>query len=244
MFMFCAFMVFGLYHIYVVNPAAFNTIKMMAIFGLIQAQMFVEYSLNEGKKYFHICEKYVKKNIIPRENIFSNEHILECYAISYCLDRDDSKPAKIPYKFSKSVVDEGRIINKDTMFVTEIKFDNLESVRLVDSSNHTFYPMQPKHRMIDSGYSVGYPTRVKCPFICVEVIYEDIRYDITGLLKEYLYPGNVILSKQFIRMLMFEHLGLYIKPNTSFSLHTVDHEIKINVVHFNAGDDNCYSREL
>jgi hypothetical protein len=244
MIMFFAFMMFGLYHLYVTNPEAFNRLKIFAIFSVLHAQTFIEHAVNEGKKLWHICERYVKKNMVLRENVFSNQHILECYAISYRLHGENNSPSKVPYKFSKSVVEEGRIVNNDTMFVTEIRFDTLESVRLVISSKDTFYSMKHMYEKIEAEYVVGYPTRLKCPFMCVEVLYDDNRYDVTGLLKEYLYPGNTILSETFIRMFMFEHLGVYIKPKTPFSLHIVDHNVNMNDIHFGIDEDTGYSYEL
>jgi hypothetical protein len=215
---------------------------MNAIFSVLHAQMFVEHAVNEGKRLWNICETYVKKNI-PREKLFSNEHILECYAISYCLNNDNI--TKVPFKFSKSMVDEGTIIPNDGFIVTEIKFDTLETVRLT-YGYRTQYSMKQMWNLIEKDFVVGYPTRLKCPFMCVEVLYDDNRYDVTGLLKEYLYPVNIILNKQFIRMFMSEHLGVYIKPNTPFSLHTVDHDVNMNDVHFgiNENDGDYYSYEL
>ena len=234
MLTFLAFIFFGLYHIYVTNPQAFNTLKMMAIFGVLQAQMFVEHAVTEGKKFWYKCEKYVQKNVVTREKIFSNQHILECAAISYILKGDTG--LKVPFKFSKSMVADGTIIPNDGFLVTEIKFDTLETVRLTYGYN-TQYSMGRGWDLIEKDFAGGYPTQLKNPFMCVEVVYDDNRYDITGLLKEYLYAGNIILSSQFIRMFMFEHLGVYIKPNVSFSLHTVDHNVNMNDVHFDTDVD-------
>lgn len=233
MLSFLLLMLFGIYHVYVTSPQTFDTIKMMGIFGLIQTQMFVEHAVNEGKKIFRLCESYVNKNFIPREKLFSNEHILECNVISYCLE---DNPSKNKYKFSKNRLDEQTTIKKDTIFVTEIKFDNFVRVGLVNPSNEPVYSMQTEYKRIEEEYSSGYPNRIKCPFMCVEVIYDENNIDITETLKEYLYPGNIILNKHFIRMVMFEHFGIYIKPNTPFSLHTVDHEVNINDVHFNTDE--------
>jgi hypothetical protein len=234
MIMFFAFMMFGLYHVYITNPQAFNTIKMMAIFGLLHAQMFVEHAVTEGKKFWYTCEKCFQKNLVTREKIFSNEHILECNAVYYNLKNE--KISKIPFKFSKSMVDEGTIIPNDGFIVTEIKFDTLETVRLT-YGYFTQYSMKEMWNLIEKDFVGGYPTRLKCPFMCVEVLYDDNRYDVTGLLKEYLYPGNVILSSQFIRMFMFEHLGVQINHNVSLSLHTVDHDVNMKEVTFDADVD-------
>ena len=239
MLAFCAFALLGIYHVCVTYPDVYNTLKMMAIFGVLQTQMIVEHSVNECKRLWNICESYVKKNI-PREKLFSNEHILECYAISYCLNND--KITKIPFKFSKSMVDEGTIIPNDGFIVTEIKFDTLETVRLTYGYK-TQYSMKQMWNLIETDFAGGYPTQLKNPYMCVEVVYDDNRYDVTGLLKEYLYPGNIILDKQFIRMFVSEHLGVYIKPTASFSLHTVDHDVNMNDVQFRVDEDD-YSYEL
>jgi len=240
MLTFLAFICFGLYHVYVTNPAAFNTIKMMTVFSILHAQMFVEHAVTEGKKLWNTCEIYVKKNMVPREKIFSNEHIMECRAISYCLDRDPEHPTKNTYKFSQNTMGEGASITKDTMVVTEIVFDNLETVRLISSPRDTMYSMKDHHKKIDEKFSSGYPTREKCPFMCVEILYNDNRYDITSLLKEYLYIGNSILSFPFIRMFMFEHLGVYIKPGDSVTLYTVDHHVNTASIEFYGHENHTH----
>jgi len=237
MWTFIAFLFFGLYHIYVTNPQAFNTIKMTAFFGLLQAQMFVEHAVTEGKKLWNTCNKYIQKNVVVREKIFSNEHILECNAVYYNLTQD--KITKIPFKFTESMVNDGTIIPNYGMIVTEIKFDNLETVRLTGGYK-TQYSMAQGFNMIEDKFAGGYPTRVDSPFMCIEVLYAGNRYDITGLLKEYLYTGNSILSSKFIRMFMFEHLGVHIKKNDDFSLHMVDQAVNINDIHFDGHEDYVY----
>lgn len=237
MLTFIAFMLFGLYHIHVTNPEAFNAIKMTAIFTLLQAQMFIEHVVTEGKKLWHLCDKYIQKNMVVREKIFSNEHILECNAICYNLT--DNKITKIPFKFSKSMVNDGTIIPNNGFIVTEIKFDTLETVRLTGGYK-TQYSMKQGFDMIEDKVSSGYPTRVASPFMCVEVLYDGNRYDITGVLKEYLYAGNKILSSAFIRMFMFEHLGVNINKNSEFSLHTVDQSVNINDIHFDGHEEYVY----
>ena len=240
MWSFLAFILFGIYHVHVVNPEAFNTLKMFALFSAIQGQMFLEHCVAEGKKVWHQFEKYVRKNLVAREKIFSNDHILSCSVISYNLN-DNSKHN---FGFSNALINEAYIVPKNSIIITEIKFDTLDVVRLTYNHNIT-YPMEVMHGVIDKQFAGGYPTRLPCPFMCVEVVYNDNRYDVTGLLKEYLYSGNIILSSQFTRMLMWEHLGVYIKPNTPFSLHTVDHEVNMNDIHF-VGDEEhgSYAYEL
>jgi hypothetical protein len=237
MLTFIAFMLFGLYHIYITNPEAFNAIKMTAIFTLLQAQMFVEHVVTEGKKLWHNCDKYIQKNMVVREKIFSNEHILECNAIYYNLKEDII--TKIPFKFCKSMIDDGTIIPNDGFIVTEIKFDTLETVRLTGGYK-TQYSISNGWKMIEDGFASGYPTRVESPFMCVEVLYDGNRYDITGVLKEYLYAGNKILSSAFIRMFMFEHLGVNINKDAEFSLHTVDQAVNINDIHFDGHEEYVY----
>jgi len=244
--MFFAFIMFGLYHIYVTNPQAFNTIKMMTLFGLLQAQMFVEHVVTEGKKFWYTCEKCIQNNLVSREKIFSNEHILEANAVYYNLntdknDNDDkiTKITKIPFKFSKSIVDEGTIIPNDGFIVTEIKFDTLETVRLTYGYKKQ-YSMKQMWNLIEKDFVGGYPTQLKNPYMCIEVVYDDNRYDVTGLLKEYLYAGNTILSEKFIRMFMFEHLGVQINHNVSFSLHTVDHDVNMKEVKFDGNEEYGY----
>jgi len=239
MLTFACFIFLGLYHVYVTNPPAFNTLKMTAIFTLLQAQLLIEHVVTEGKKAFNYCNKYYQNNIVIREKIFSNKHILECNAIYYNLK--DSKITKIPFKFSKSIIDDGTIIPNDGIIITEIKFDTLETVRLTGEYK-TQYSMTQGFNMIEQKFGNDWqPTRMASPFICVEVTYDGSRYDITGLLKEYLYAGNSILSDKFIRMLMFEHLGININPNSRFSLHTVDHEVNVNDVHFDGHEDYVYN---
>jgi hypothetical protein len=221
----------------VTNPEAFNAIKMTAIFTLLQAQMFVEHCLTEGKKLWYTCDKYIQKNMVAREKIFSNEHILECNAIYYNLK--DDKITKIPFKFSKSMVDDGTIIPNYGIIITEIKFDTLETVRLTGGYK-TQYSMTSGWRMIEDKFYSGYPTTVASPFMCVEVLYDGNRYDITGVLKEYLYAGNSILSSAFIRMFMFEHLGIHIKHDATFSLRTVDQSVNINDIHFDGHEEYVY----
>lgn len=239
MLTFIAFIFFGLYHVHVTNPAAFNQLKMMAIFSLLHVQMFVEYFLTEVKKVCYKCDKYIQKNLVVREKLFSNEHILECNVVYYNLKQD--KVTKIPFKYSKSMVNDGTIIPNDGIIVTEIMFDTLETVRLTGGYK-TQYSMKQGFDMIEQQFAGGYPTKLQCPFMCVEVVYGDARYDITGLLRDYLYSGNTILGSKFIRMFMFEHLGVYITPNAQFSLHTVDHNVNINDIHFDGHED--YSYEL
>ncbi len=240
MLMFFAFIMFGLYHLYVTNPQAFSTLKMMTLFGLLQTQMFVEHAVTEGKKFWYTCEKCVQKNLVAREKIFSNEHILESNAVYYNLSNDNNyKSTKIPFKFSKSMVDEGTIIPNDGFIVTEIKFDTLETVRLTYGYK-TQYSMKQMWNLIEKDFAGGYPTQLKNPFMCIEVVYNDNRYDVTGLLKEYLYAGNTILSDKFIRMFMLEHLGVHINQNVSFSLHTVDHDVNMKEVKFDADVDYDY----
>ena len=243
MLMFFAFIMFGLYHLYVTNPQAFSTLKMMTLFGLLQAQMFVEHCFVEGKKFWYTCEKCVQKNLVAREKIFSNEHILESNAIYYNLNTDKNdnnyKITKIPFKFSKSIVDEGTIIPNDGFIVTEIKFDTLETVRLTYGYK-TQYSMKQMWNLIEKDFVGGYPTQLKNPYMCIEVVYNDNRYDVTGLLKEYLYAGNTILSDKFIRMFMFEHLGVHINQNVSFSLHTVDHDVNMKEVKFDGNEEHGY----
>lgn len=231
---FLAFILFGIYHVCVLNPEAFNALKMFALFSVIQGQMFLEHCVAEGKKVWHRCEKYVQKNLVTREKIFSNEHILSCSVISYNLN-DNSTGSKTSLGFSNALIKEAYIVPNNSLIITEIKFDTLDVVRLTYNHNIT-YPMEVMHEVIDKQFACGYPTKLQCPFMCVEVVYNDNRYDVTGLLKEYLYSGNIILSSQFTRMLMWEHLDVYIKPNTPFSLHTVDHEVNMNDIHF-VGDE-------
>ena len=237
MLTFIAFMLFGLYHIHVTNPEAFNAIKMTTIFALLQAQMFVEHAVTEGKKLWHACDKYVQKNMVVREKIFSNEHILECNAVYYNLKED--KITKIPFKFSSSMVNDGTIIPNNGMIVTEIKFDTLETVRLTGGYK-TQYSMTQGFNMIEDKFASGYPTRVPSPFMCVEVLFNGNRYDITSALKEYLYEGNKVLSSEFIRMFMFEHLGVHINHNAEFSLHIVDQAVNINDIHFDGHEEYVY----
>lgn len=237
MWTFLAFIALALYHMSIVNPEAFNAIKMTAIFGLLQAQMFVEHAVTEGKKLLHTCNKYIQKNMVVREKIFSNEHILECNAVYYNLKGD--KITKIPFKFCKSMVNDGTIIPNDGFIVTEIKFDNLETVRLTGGYK-TQYSMAQGFNMIEDRFASGHSKRVASPFMCIEVLYAGNRYDITGLLKEYLYAGNSILSSKFIRMFMFEHLGVHISESSDFSLHTVDQAVNINDIHFDGHEDYVY----
>ena len=240
MFTFLAFVLFGLYHLYITNPQAFDRLKVAAIFGIIHSQMLIEYTIANGKKIWHACEKYVQKNLIPREKIFSNEHILECTAISYHLN-DSLGGSMVRHQFTKKDIDEGKIIRNNSIIITEIKFDTLDVVRLIYHYGRD-YSMKNMQELIENQFVGGYPEPLHCPFICVDVVYADNRYDITGMLKEYLYSGNNILSLGFIRMLMLEHLDVFIKPNTPFSIHTVDHEVKMNNIYCTGdeGDGSYY----
>jgi hypothetical protein len=235
MLTFLAAILFGVYHVYITNPESFNVVKTMAIFGVLHVQMFVEHAVNESKKLWYICEKYVKKNIVPREKIFSNKHILECRVISYDLEGSVSK--KMPIAFTEQLITEEPVIESNTLSVTEIVFDNLEKVRLVSPST---YSVREQYNKIEQMFTDGCPTRLKCPFMCVEVLYDENRYDITSLLKEYLYTGNVILNLPFIRMFMIEHLGVYVKPGEAISLHMVDHDVNISDIHYHGRDKHMH----
>jgi hypothetical protein len=228
MLSFLAFMLLGIYHIYVINPEMFNIVKMVSIFSIIQAQMFIEHSINEVKTLWHKCNKYIQNNIIIREKMFTNPHILECNVVSYDLSNDTI--TTIPYNFKTLM--SYIMVPSDGIIITEIKFDTLETIRLTTGYMEN-YSMGQGMEMIEQKFPNGYPERVQSPFICVEVMYDGNRYDLTNSLKEYLYAGNRILSSRFVRMLMRKHLNVYIKPSSSFSLHTVDQHVHVNDIHFN-----------
>jgi hypothetical protein len=209
---------------------------MSAIFGVLHAQMFFEHVICEGKKVWRVCNNYIQKNIVVREKIFSNGHILECTAISYDLNGEYIN--RKPFKFTQSMIDDDATIRNNGIIVTEIKFDNFDCVKLT-SGYDALYSMKTMYETINEQFAGGYPSEVS-PFMCVDIRYDDNKYDVTGLLREYLYKGNTILTSKFIRMFMFEHFCVNIKKNDTFSLHIVDKDVNISEIRFDGHDDYVY----
>lgn len=226
-----AFIFFGLYHVYVINPAVFDAVKMMAIFGLLQAQMFFERSATKLKTLFHD----VQKHIFPRDKIFSNEHITKCAALFY---NHDHNLKQIGIYFNKDNLKSH--VSIGTMVVTKIDFDTLTSVRLVSYNKGQKYSFERMHQIIEEKFASGYPEKFKCPFLCVEIICDDNAYDITKHLDDYLYSGNVILNFDFICMIMYDHFKVEFDSNPKFSLVTVDHNLSINKVDFNQNQKDYF----
>ncbi len=223
-FSFFAFLAFGLYHIYVTNPQAFMHIKMTIVFGLLQFQMFFENLLNEGKQFYNKYNRYVLTHLVNRKKMFKNNNIIECTAHVYNLDRTTHQKIKFDGIAETLITPPNTIV-----IITEIKFDNLKSVRLTHNSNEQ-YSFKKVQDLIDNNYARGYPAQLPFPFMCVVVVYDDNKYEVTKFLSEYMHSKNEILSLNFVKMIMFEHLGVVIKNNSPVYLDMVDKDLNIKYV--------------
>lgn len=215
-----AFSSYGIYHYYTNYPQSFETVKNEFIWWIFYNYMKL-WSLNEQLiKYSKSLYIKLRKLLNIREKVFTNKHINKCNVITYELNVIPNG-LKTIYNVNSAMLTTNPTIFTGCVSVVEIIFDNSMVV------NYTLEPdkeirLKEIYDMVELKHACGYPTPAESPMLCVEVAYDNVRYDITLLLKNYLYATNVILCSKFVRMIMYQYLDKYIHPNETFVLHTID----------------------
>ena len=233
---------FTIYFIKLNYPDMYEKIKFYSLICILRLQVMLEILFVNCSNYYKIWKQYVRKSLNKNVKIFSNEHIESVDVVVYDL-QDDETPKKRTFNFTNKALDLVTGIVRGTINVIEINFDNYTKVCLVNNEHPVFE--KPSFKLSEILYDIiekesagGYFTPVESPFMCVEVKYNDNKYDITQHIKNYMYTGNVILNHSFIRMIMYTAFKTYIPPNSKFSLHTIDKNVNFNTINFS--EDNIH----